>query len=576
MSEQAALQAKSRGIQASLMPVSYGILHRCSNGVECEECRKKREGTLQRAAVNTPSTSSVPPIVHEVLRSPGQPLDAGTQAFMGSRFDHDFSDVRIHDDTHAAESVRSVNALAYTVGRDVVFGAGQYAPGSLAGKRLLAHELTHVVQQRTRPAASLSTFSISSRSDASEREADGVADSIMRHQQASVPMIQRKIPPSNANLLQRQSNPGSSDIQPELSPTTKTSSAQSLTIDAFVINHAELTQDQKHHLDRFIATVLPMLSNQPNASIKIIGHADAPGKEDYNMALGQKRADSVASYLISKKIPATNIRTASKGETQLLIKTQRAEPRNRRVEMILESETRPKTEKVGPSDAESKHGMPRKKADQHVQLTLSPPPNQQLTAEQAKNIAKQQQLQKPAEPQRGETGKHEQPSQPAQKQQVFQPLKREPVQPGVDVSLDSSVNFQLSFVARHLDAKRFSLFGQVPIDLLHEPTLTLSASFSPLTFGTLGAQISATLLNIHFQQHGTDFIELGLGQLGIGFDSDGNVIGSAGAQAEIHSSNPHFSIFINTGGTLKHTKDNKWETDWTPISFGILVHWANP
>jgi hypothetical protein len=118
-----------------------------SNGIECEECRKKRESDLQRAAVSTAPIGGVPPIVHEVLRSPGQALDAGTRAFMEPRFSHDFSGVRVHTDAKAAESARSVNAFAYTVGRDLVFGTGQYAPGTMAGKRLLAHELTHVVQQ---------------------------------------------------------------------------------------------------------------------------------------------------------------------------------------------------------------------------------------------------------------------------------------------------------------------------------------------------------------------------------------------------------------------------------------------
>jgi Domain of unknown function (DUF4157) len=136
--------------------------------------------------------------VQEVLRSPGQPLDAATRAFMEPRFGHDFSDVprhssttrdiparlvvgaphdkfeeeadsravqvarmpaplganrydfssvRIHTDARAAESARAVNALAYTVGRDLVFGAGMYQPGTIAGNNLLAHELAHVIQQ---------------------------------------------------------------------------------------------------------------------------------------------------------------------------------------------------------------------------------------------------------------------------------------------------------------------------------------------------------------------------------------------------------------------------------------------
>ena len=73
--------------------------------------------------------------------------------FFSSRFGHDFANVRVHADAAAAESARSVHALAYTVGSDVVFGAGQYAPGTRAGQQLLAHELAHVVQQTGRSAS---------------------------------------------------------------------------------------------------------------------------------------------------------------------------------------------------------------------------------------------------------------------------------------------------------------------------------------------------------------------------------------------------------------------------------------
>jgi hypothetical protein len=88
-----------------------------------------------------------PSVVREVLRSPGQPLDPATRAFFEPRFGHDFSQVRVHTDARAAESARAVNALAYTLGRDVVFGAGHYSPGTRSGQRLLAHELVHTVQQ---------------------------------------------------------------------------------------------------------------------------------------------------------------------------------------------------------------------------------------------------------------------------------------------------------------------------------------------------------------------------------------------------------------------------------------------
>lgn len=103
---------------------------------------------LQRASLTSSSRASgsedgtAPAVVHEVLRSgTGQPLNAATRAFMEPRFGHDFSPVRVHADATATRSAREVGANAYTVGRQVVFGARQYAPHTDAGRRLIAHEL---------------------------------------------------------------------------------------------------------------------------------------------------------------------------------------------------------------------------------------------------------------------------------------------------------------------------------------------------------------------------------------------------------------------------------------------------
>jgi len=101
---------------------------------------------------SAPESTMAPPIVHEVLRLPGQPLAAATRAFFEPRFGHDFSQVHVHTDTRAAEAARAINALAYTSGQEIVFGAGQYTPCSESTQRLLAHELTHVVQQGAAPA----------------------------------------------------------------------------------------------------------------------------------------------------------------------------------------------------------------------------------------------------------------------------------------------------------------------------------------------------------------------------------------------------------------------------------------
>ena len=88
-----------------------------------------------------------PSIVHQVLSSPGQPLDAATRAFFEPRFGYNFSAVRVHADGKAIESARAVNATAYTLGRDIVLGASQYQTATSPGMSLLAHELTHTIQQ---------------------------------------------------------------------------------------------------------------------------------------------------------------------------------------------------------------------------------------------------------------------------------------------------------------------------------------------------------------------------------------------------------------------------------------------
>jgi hypothetical protein len=114
---------------------------------KCAACEEEDKQMQRKPATAARSVGAAPPIVHQVLRSPGRPLDAATRAFFEPRFGHDFGGVRLHDDAAAAESARSVGALAYTVGPDIVFGQGVLAAGTDAGRRLLAHELTHTVQQ---------------------------------------------------------------------------------------------------------------------------------------------------------------------------------------------------------------------------------------------------------------------------------------------------------------------------------------------------------------------------------------------------------------------------------------------
>jgi hypothetical protein len=112
---------------------------------------------IQRYPISqTLATGIAPESVSSVLAAPGRPIDAPLQFDMEQRFHHDFSRVRVHSGPLAEQSARDVNARAYTVGNNIVFAAGQFAPGTHEGRRLLAHELTHVVQQSGSDSSELS------------------------------------------------------------------------------------------------------------------------------------------------------------------------------------------------------------------------------------------------------------------------------------------------------------------------------------------------------------------------------------------------------------------------------------
>jgi hypothetical protein len=121
--------------------------------------------------------------VHDVINSGGgQPLDTGVRADMEARLGHDFADVRVHTDARAEESAKSVNAHAYTVGSNVVFQRDAYDPSSDAGRTTLAHELTHVIQQRSGPVDGTQApggIRVSDPSDRFEREAAANAERVM-------------------------------------------------------------------------------------------------------------------------------------------------------------------------------------------------------------------------------------------------------------------------------------------------------------------------------------------------------------------------------------------------------------
>lgn len=158
--------------------------------------------------------------VHDVVSSGGRPIEPDVREDMEARLGHDFSDVRIHDDAAAADSAKAVNAHAYTVGSNVVFQRDVYDPGSQQGRTTLAHELTHVIQQRSGPVDGTSApggIKVSDPSDRFEREASANADRVMAGPApvqalgVSAPAVQREEAPEEEEVqglfVQREEEP---------------------------------------------------------------------------------------------------------------------------------------------------------------------------------------------------------------------------------------------------------------------------------------------------------------------------------------------------------------------------------
>lgn len=170
-------KASGNAAQISLAPVP-GILQRqCACGGapgvsgECESCQKNH---LQRGSETSDERGTAPPVVHRTLRTAGESLDKVARVFFETQFGHDFSRIRIHADDLAAASAAAVGARAFTVGDHIAFGAGQFSPQSAAGRRLLAHELTHTIQQERNFSSRLEIVDSTSHEQEAERAAEAL------------------------------------------------------------------------------------------------------------------------------------------------------------------------------------------------------------------------------------------------------------------------------------------------------------------------------------------------------------------------------------------------------------------
>jgi len=258
------------------------------------------------------------PVVQEVLRSPGRPLDLAVRAFMEPRFGHDFSRVRVHADAKAAESAREVNALAYTLGRDVVFGGGRYVPGTSAGQKLLAHELTHVIQQS--PVASSAVVNSTGpktccRDDG--REAEAMSKDIASANTSAILPVPTVSIQGSAPMLRRFGDLTKVPLQfpCDIAPSPAPPATEKI---VFENRASSLTGMQKALLEN---CVINWNALGGNMDVRVDGFASRPGSDELNWQLSCERAYAVETELMNPSsgltlgIPASFITMFAQGET---------------------------------------------------------------------------------------------------------------------------------------------------------------------------------------------------------------------------------------------------------------------
>ncbi len=310
-------------------PLNGGALQRqcaCGQhtvaGGERAEYRDKRLNR-HRGPRHGAEPSTAPSIVHDVLRSPGRRLEPATRAFMEPRFGHDFSQVQVHTDAKAAGSARAVNALAYTVGRDIVFGARQYAPDTTAGKLLLAHELTHVVQQGQfgAMAAAQAKPKIASSYDTAEREAGRVAERVALGEptQQRVVFVRRRTP----GLRIQRKPTGSGSCPPRERGEREVSAASAYRLEEWAPEKEWLLYEfevgsgdvqpakgdvralaeaiERSILNGRVFVVFPIEDKR----LEVLGYTDCHGSDDINRKLRKSRAVNFCGA----------VKTGSEGDT---------------------------------------------------------------------------------------------------------------------------------------------------------------------------------------------------------------------------------------------------------------------
>ena len=279
VNQNSSMFAKKAG--AALQRCSCG---KSSSGSECEECKAKSM-QLKRSPDSSTGNTTAPPIVHDVLNSPGRPLDAATRSFMEPRFGADFSNVRVHTGGKAAESAQAVNALAYTVGNSIVFNSGQFAPTSAAGQKVLAHELTHVAQQ-------------------------GHAALLLENRDPASPIKGTSVMKIADDLQRFSCDTG---VAPGMSCSDAQGSGHPPGLN---LEHFDQDQDtlKPAHTAAIATFITGWVARGSNETVEVHGYASCDGPANANVQLSCNRAEKVKTALASGGV-TTSISTFAHGET---------------------------------------------------------------------------------------------------------------------------------------------------------------------------------------------------------------------------------------------------------------------
>src|SRR4051794_13758466 len=270
------------------------VLRRCG-GRQCPPGTCDHDGALRRSSIGA-GPETAPASVSGVLNSPGRPLDGGARAHFEPRFGHDFSRVRVHTDARAAATAAAVGARAYTVGNHLAFAAGSYRPGTAEGRRLIAHELAHVVQHRDGPTHLSTQLEVGPADHPAEHEAEAVADAVSLGGFApriagEAPALRRACPPSPTNIA--------ATPMPSFPCSTADAKPVGGSIVAFCQDSTEILDGQTGWLD----TVVDEAKASP--SVEIHGNASPEGPStQYNLTLSCMRAAAFRDYLLARGVTA--------------------------------------------------------------------------------------------------------------------------------------------------------------------------------------------------------------------------------------------------------------------------------